>query len=54
MDRIITVTDDEIIIAPLAHDEDLPEPEPEPEPDGDPHVARALARLGLTLAELPF
>ena len=50
MPNIITVADDEIIIAPLAHDEDLPEPEPEPDTD----VAHGLARLGLTFAELPY
>lgn len=52
MNRILTITDDEIIIEPLAHDEDLPEPEPEP--GDDAHIARALARLGLTPDELPF
>jgi hypothetical protein len=39
---IITIADDEIIIAPLADDEDLPE-------DEDP-----LSRLGLTTDDLPF
>jgi hypothetical protein len=39
---IITITDDEIIIAPLADDEGLPE-------DDDP-----LSRLGLTADDLPF
>jgi hypothetical protein len=44
---IITVLDDEILIAPLAPDEDLP-------PDADADRDAALVRVGLTLAELPF
>jgi hypothetical protein len=39
---IIIIADDEILIAPLADDEDLPE-------DDDP-----LVRLGLTADDLPF
>lgn len=42
MTDFITVTDDEIIIAPIAIDEDLPEDED------------ALSRMGLTLDDLPF
>lgn len=49
MTAIITVTDDEILIAPLGDGEDLP-----PEDNADADRAAALARLGLTLADLPF
>jgi hypothetical protein len=47
MPAIITVTDDEIIIAPLGDDEDLP-------PDEDADRDAALDRLGLALDDLPF
>lgn len=48
-DRFITIAEDEILIAPLADDEDLP-----PEDDDAAHRDAALARHGLTLADLPF
>jgi hypothetical protein len=51
MPAIITVLDDEILIAPLRDDEDLP---PDTEADRNADRDAALARIGLTLPDLPF
>ncbi|SEA87874.1 hypothetical protein [Rubrimonas cliftonensis] len=54
MTPIITILDDEIVIAPLGDDEDLPPLDDDVAEDDRAAALVALGRLHIDFAELPF